>query len=414
MLKKLLRLSSWLVISQFVVKIIAFGYTLFLARTLGVDEFGVYTFALAIFLLLNAVSDLGISRYLVKEMSKGSGVRRELVANVVMLRAAILSLMVLIAAVFISLYDTQTMRTIVTIMALATLVPQAITLSLENILVAKQRFNWSAIASIVSSLLTVGIGAILVLQGYQAFGAVLALFLSQLIYCGGWLVVVRNQWSNQDLKQVSRGQMKLILKGSLPYGLLAVMGLVYFRIDTVLLTYLRGSYETGLYALGYKFLEGVVFIPSSLAVVVFPALVLLHQGKMVDVRKFATKLIIVMGGFGLLVMLGFIFGLPVLIDNFLPAYRPAIGTVQILALAIPAMFIHVPLSQVLLSSDKYLRHILVLSLLPVSLNIGLNLIFIPTYGYIAAAWVTVFSDILSLGLLLLVMRKTIYAVEVNK
>ena len=32
--------------------------------------------------------------------------------------------------------------------------------------------------------------------------------------------------------------------GSLPYGLLGILGLLYFRIDTILLSYLRGNFET--------------------------------------------------------------------------------------------------------------------------------------------------------------------------
>ena len=115
---------------------------------------------------------------------------------------------------------------------------------------------------------------------------------------------------------------------------------------------------------------------------------------------------------GVLVTASFILFLPWFIPIFLPQYLPVIGVVQVLSLAIPFMFVHVPLAQVLLSSDRYLKSLIFLSSIPVAFNIILNLILIPTGGYMAAAWITVFSDILSLGLLLVVINRYFY-VEKN-
>ena len=68
------------------------------------------------------------------------------------------------------------------------------------------------------------------------------------------------------------------------------------------------------------------------------------------------------------------------------------------------MFIHVPAVTVLLSTDKYLKQVLILSLITVAFNIGANLAFIPKFGFIAASWVTVASEILSFVIFFLLTK----------
>ncbi|KKQ83069.1 MAG: Polysaccharide biosynthesis protein, partial [Candidatus Daviesbacteria bacterium GW2011_GWF2_38_7] len=88
-------------------------------------------------------------------------------------------------------------------------------------------------------------------------------------------------------------------------------------------------------------------------------------------------------------------------------YSQSIPVIKILSLAIPFMFIHAPAVSLLLSTDKYLKDVLILSVLAVSFNIIANLIFIPKYGLFAAAYVTVLSEILSFVVFFLLIKKRI-------
>jgi O-antigen/teichoic acid export membrane protein len=76
-------------------------------------------------------------------------------------------------------------------------------------------------------------------------------------------------------------------------------------------------------------------------------------------------------------------------------YGGSISVVSILALAVPFIFILAAQGAVLLSSEKYLRVLLAVSLFNLLGNVIGNLIFIPTYGVYAAAWMTVFSQFLA-------------------
>jgi len=208
---------------------------------------------------------------------------------------------------------------------------------------------------------------------------------------------------SQKLKVFSKIQFSTIKKalvGSLPYGILGVLGMLYFRIDTVLLSYLRGNFETGIYSAAYKFLETAILIPSSISLAIFPVMVKLHETDHLSLKKLYRKTIVITFSLGVIGALVYFYVLPLLIQWLLPNYSASLEVIQILALTIPFMFVQITASQVLLTSDKNLKALMLITFVLLAFNLILNLIFIPQFGYMAAAWVTVISDIFAAILVL--------------
>ena len=148
-----------------------------------------------------------------------------------------------------------------------------------------------------------------------------------------------------------------------------------------------------------------MFIPSAVATAAFPVLSRLHEVDNSQVKKIYLSSVKALGGLSIIITLGYIFLLPYLITYFLPEYQDSVQVIQILALTIPFMFIHVPAAVVLLTSDKFLKPVIILSLLTVGFNVIANLLLIPTYGIYAAAWITVASEILSFTVFFLLLYK---------
>lgn len=400
---KTLKNSSYILLAQGLVKVIAFFYTIFLARSLGVENFGLYIVALSYFVLISSLSDFGISRFLIKETTGNRNNLTNLLPNIIFFRLFGIFLIILLFILFAYFLDPVKNRASLSIIAAIAILPQAISLTVDNILIARQKFSISALVMVITSLTTTLTGYILITKGFGALGAVSSLLIGQFVYALALLGFSVKE--NIDfLKPIRVENLKKILLGSLPYGLLGLLGLLYFRIDAILLAYLKGPYDTGIYGAAYKFLEATVIIPAALSVVLFPQLVRLQGKKIQEIKTLTKKVIFYMAGLGLIITIGFILILPFFINAFLPKFASSIEVIRILSLAIPFMFIHIPLSQVLLSSDKYLKHLLMLSLAPLALNIALNLLFIPAWGYIASSWITVFSDVFSLLILYLVIR----------
>lgn len=404
MIRKIFKNSSYLILAQGFVKVISFIYTLYLAKILGVSEFGLFIVALSYFSLVSSISDLGISRFLIRETAREKVNLASLISNILLLRLIITTIFTLVFILVMINFDLDIMRANLSLIAVLAIIPQAIGLTFDNIFIAFQKLSVSAIALIITTVSTIILGVFLISLGFGAMGAVMSLLLGQIFYSLFLLFFAAKKGIKFNIK-LEKKVLKQVLKGSLPYGLLATLGVLYFRIDVILLSYLKGSYDAGIYGAAYKFLEALVFIPSTISLALFPILVKLHEVNQNEIKKVILNILIVMGGLGFFATIGFIFILPFVLGILLPDYSGSITTIKILSLALPFMFIHVPLSQILLSSDKYLKPLIIISFLPVTLNIILNWSFIPQYGYLAAAWVTVISDIFSLVMLLIILQK---------
>lgn len=405
-MKSILKQTSWLFFAQVLTRGISFFYVIYLARSLGVFDFGLLTAALAYFAILSSVADFGFNRFLIREVAKDKSKALELLWNVIMLRVTLTSVFFAIFSVILYSFDPDKMRVGLILLASLATLPQAIAFTFDAIFVAIQKLQFSALALFISSLVTVLVGLYLVKNGFGSLGAVNALIIGQTIYAA-ILGVLLYKNEKLILSTIRLETMKKVVVGSLPYGLLAVLGLLYFRIDAILLSYIKGSFETGIYGVAYKFLEAVTFIPSAFSMALFPVLARVHDTSVSDVRKLYFKSFKIMLGLGLVVFSGYVLVLPLVIRMVLPNYLSSITAIKILSLSIPFMFIHVPAVSVLLSTDKYLKQVLILSVLALIFNIVGNLVFIPQFGFIAASWMTVASEILSFVVFFLLIKKRI-------
>lgn len=393
-MKNILKQTSWLFFSQVLTRIIGFFYIIYLAKALGVIDFGLYTAALAYFSIISSLADFGFNRFLIREVARDRSKLSELLCNTLILRLTLASVLFVIFAIALSVLDPNKARIGLILLATIAILPQSVAFTFDAVFVAFQKLHISAIALFLLSLSTVFFGFLLVNRGFSSLGALSALLIGQLVYAAVLITLfLRNH--GMFLSPIKLAVLKSALVGSLPYGLLAILGLLYFKIDTLLLSYMRGNFETGIYGVAYKFLEAIIFIPSALSLALFPVLARMHDKAPQDLKSTYFKSFKIMLLVGLLVFFCYILILPAIIKSFLPNYLPAVTVIKILSLSIPFMFIHVPAVTILLSTDKYLKMVLLLSVFMVLINIGANLVLIPKFGFVGASWVTVISEIIS-------------------
>ena len=64
--------------------------------------------------------------------------------------------------------------------------------------------------------------------------------------------------------------IKLTLKEALPFAMMNIFIVVYFRIDTVMIAILRNDLELGWYSAAYRLLEGMILIPNMIMAPIYP------------------------------------------------------------------------------------------------------------------------------------------------
>jgi O-antigen/teichoic acid export membrane protein len=406
-MRSIFKQSSWLMMAQGLARVIGFFYTIYLARNLEIEEFGIIATALAYFSIFSVLADFGFNRYLIKEVSQDHLKAPKLLFNVTIIRLALTTILFGIFSFVLYIFDSDSMRRSVILLAMLAVLPQAIAFSMDSIFVAFRKLEFSSISLVILSLSTTILGIYLVNFGYGPIGVIVASILGQIIYVVSLIIFLRHLKVGIKIDEEVTG-MKGILKEALPFGVLGILGLLYFKVDTLMLSYMRGNFETGIYTAAYRFLEAVIIIPSAFASALFPILTKLHTTDLDEVKKVYFKSLKLLFSLSLFIVVGYFLILPIFIKTFLPNYSDTTEILMILTLTIPFMFIHIPAAIVLMSTNMYIRSILVLSVLTLIFNILANLIFIPSYGYWAAAWITVVSEMLSFIVFFLFLKIKVF------
>lgn len=182
-----------------------------------------------------------------------------------------------------------------------------------------------------------------------------------------------------------------LIMGSIPLGLTLLFNQVYFRADSIILTLSRSTVEVGIYGFAYKIFEVALVVPTFFMNSVYPfMLARSSQTNVDDVRNLTKKSLRSLTASSIVVVIVLWIAAPLL--RFVrPEFVQSVIALRVLSLSLPFFFLSSLSMWVLITMKKQgiLVPIYAVSMIA---NIGLNLVLIPLWGYMAAAWVTVVSE----------------------
>jgi len=207
---------------------------------------------------------------------------------------------------------------------------------------------------------------------------------------------------NQFLFSIDISAWSNFIKKSYIYVLIGFFSGIYFKIDVFLLQFLKGESAVGIYSAGFKFFEALLFIAASYNIArtpIFAQLAKKNPEQLLKVMKKDLKFLFLLG-FGIISVTFFLS--PIILPLFLKGnYFSAIKVVQIVIFALPLILF----SSVFLNAIYVLKkaHIIIfIFIFQVIINFILNIIFIPRYSYLASAYITVFSEVTNITLLIFI------------
>lgn len=190
---------------------------------------------------------------------------------------------------------------------------------------------------------------------------------------------------------------KIIIK-AWPISVMLIFNLVYFRADTFLLALFKESKDVGVYGLSYKFFDFLIALPLFLSNSLYPLLLQTKKNS----RKYKSIVriyLFVFIIFGVILVIPFWFISP-LFALIKIEYLEAVLPFRILLLSLPIFFATSFLQWIFISLEKQ-KFLMWIYLIAAILNIVLNLIFIPSYSYLASAVITGVSEIVIFVVLLI-------------
>jgi O-antigen/teichoic acid export membrane protein len=188
-----------------------------------------------------------------------------------------------------------------------------------------------------------------------------------------------------------------MLHDALPLMINEFLATAFFRIDQVMLKPLRGEQgnaETGYYNVAYKFIDGLLILPSAFTLALFPVMSRYAQGAKDSLLRATVLslrwLVIVALPLALLTM-RYAEGIVLAFGGaeYLPASALAL---QILIWFLPFSFVNSLLQYVLIAADR--QHSLTRAYVwALGFNLVANFLAIRAYGINGAATVTILSEV---------------------
>src|SRR3989344_2874641 len=190
---------------------------------------------------------------------------------------------------------------------------------------------------------------------------------------------------------------KKIIKWSIPIGLTSFFSLAYFKIDTIMLSVMKGSTDVGIYSLSYKILENILTLWGLYMASIYPIFskYLAENDKKIFYKIFKNTMSIALISSILIVLIGFIFS-DLIVGVFGgEKFDQSSIVLKILLFSVPIYFITNTFYNTFLSLKK-VNYIICSMFFCLLLNFISNLFLIPRMGYIGAGISTVITELVML------------------
>jgi O-antigen/teichoic acid export membrane protein len=391
-----------LVGAQAAVKLINLAVSVAVVRYLGAQELGLYAYILAFAYPFGALADFGLATYAIREISRDRTRELELVA---ILKRALLLLACLWWAAMMGLavllsHDTTTLACLA--LAGVSNFLSAVTTPALVVLTAREDLHLVSLYQISSSML----GSAAIMIALFLGGASLALFIATTVANGAILVLAYVLVGRMpSLPGVPFSAATMMVRQALPFGLLLLGFALYYRVDMVLLQWLRTTREVGLYSAAYRFLDAVIPLAAAMSRPFYPRLSSLTGRDAQGVRDLLETTWRPLVALSLPFALGTCFVAESLtFALFGSGFAEAGPLLQILIWgSIPLFLIMIP-TQALMAANLVLRLAGVYGL-SVAVNVAANFLLIPRWGASGAAVATVLCEWLNLVLVVIMVRR---------
>ena len=362
-----------------------------LTRYLGQTGFGWYVVAFSWLQIFAILVDLGLYMVGLKMIGQNRERKQEIFSQLFWLRlfSAIVFVLLLPQLIWFFPYELP-IKLAVAILAyaffLATL-NQLLTVSFQERL-KMQYVAAGEIAGKVAALLALALVVKLDWGFYWAMVTVGIYGLVQFLFIYlrlGKAYKIKWFWQKDLLQQ--------ILSEAWPLGLIIIFNTIYFRADTVILSWFRAAAEVGLYGAAYKVLEIIVSFPAMYLGLLLPYLADWWSSQQLEKIKdylqksFDLSLLLALPliGIGWLIaepLMGLVAGVDFIASGlWLKILLPAAGFIFFGQL-FGYVLIGIGRQRTLLKSFSWVAVI----------TLGLYFVFIPIYGTWAAAWLTVLAE----------------------
>jgi len=397
MLKKIAANTLLLSGSQILGRAIGFLYFIFLARALGVTDFGVYAWVLGFVYNFYPLADFGLERLVMRDIPRYPQKTNYYLARLMPLRLflALGTLLVFLLTGF--LMGLTLAKLFFVFLFGLSLIPSNLVFIIAMIQNAREKaVAWAKITFAIP-LIAAFLG-IAIIQLKLPFWLLYTTFGWSTLVCLIWLIIKSPKLSLKIGWIIDLPFWRKLIKDSWLFAVILTLAVFYLRMPLILIGRLLGDYWAGIYGAGSKFVEAGICIPQGFILALFPLSSRLVKSNKARLKKIYFKawraLFFASLPFALIMIFGASWLIPLIygVD-----YKPAVPVFSLMGVLMIFVFVNSLAGNVIHNSKK-LKTFLPFAFMNFLVALIVGLFLIPRVGVIGGVWALIAGE--SFGLII--------------
>jgi len=379
-------------LTRIVCLIIGIAVSVIVARVLGPQGQGIYSLTILFPSMIITFTNLGIGRSTIYHIGKNTYALKDLVGAILGSSFVISIVSILIGLIIVLFFSNSIFPGVPQIFLLLALLLIPLQLfssqSLGGILLGIQKIREYNLIAIIQSLSMLALVSFFLIKLNSGIaGAIIASLLSSLLATiSASLCIFRRSENVHPSFQYNKNIFSSLFNfGSKTY-LNTVLSFLHLRVDQLMLNFFLNPLAVGFYVISVGIVEKLWLLSQAVSMVLYPKVASMkdeeQRKRFTPIVARNTLFITILGAF-LLFLLSKWLILLLYSDKFLPSVAP----LQILLIGVVAISVERVLVNDILARGKPMINTYITFVALVA-NITLNVIFIPKYGVIGAAWAT--------------------------
>lgn len=382
----------WLAFGNLAVKPLWFLFLLISVRYLGPEEFGKFMYALSFVSVLAYIFEGGLDAFLMREVARDHTEYGRLFASSATLKIMSGLLVAMVGACSAWVVGMRTDQIVLIAIAGGHPIVNGLMTHIRFAFRGLEVMQYEARSIMVEKVLVLLVcGAVLLVDRNAT--SLMAGFVAA--YAGAsvvTLILLHRHVGPPDLKVRWRSLWPNVLKPALPFALMGMFMVVYYRSGTLMLEWITGNATlVGYYSAGYRLVEGFALLPGIIVMPLY-ATFARSQDDTPAVRRMipdAARGLLVASALISVPMLVFDEGFTRMLygEEFLPA-ASAIGLTVLTMVPVGMTWLFVNLAGAVGRQHILNRWIIGVT----TLNLALNYVLITRFGVLGAAWAALLTE----------------------
>lgn len=382
--------TSWLMGEQFLRIISGVFLSIWIARYLGPEDFGLFSYVIAFSAILSGFAKLGLDSIIVRELLKYPEEKENYLGSAYWLKNFGAMVALIIVAFILPSFGFDKQENFLIFVVVIGLFFQSHEV-IEFYFQSEVKAKFISICKMVQLFVSSFLKVVLLTFEADVFWFVLIITLDSMFLAIGYLFFYKALNKDYFYRFFSLSLSKKLLMRSWPLMLSMIMIMLYMKIDQIMIKNMLNDYQVGQYSAGVKLVEGVFFIPTIIVTSLFPAIINAKNNNEALYEKRMIRLLSALIYFSIPIVLLLYFGSYYIVAIlFGEGYSLSASVLKLYSISLPFVFVSVASSRWFVA-EEIQRKLFYRAFCAVLLNVLLNYLLIPIYGIDGAAISTVIT-----------------------